>query len=102
VNDIDATFGVKLEEINAKLDATSGKLDAISQRLPAEFKMIGAEIATQTRAIARLRWRAARRIERCAIWRGRLALRSRWRGATARRAPTAHRGKKRAAKAARV
>jgi hypothetical protein len=54
VNDIDATFGVKLEEINAKLNAASTKLDAISQRLPAEFKMIGAEIATQTRAITKI------------------------------------------------
>jgi hypothetical protein len=53
VNDIDATFGVKLEEINAKLDAASTKLDAISQRLPAEFKTIGAEIAAQTSAITK-------------------------------------------------
>ena len=34
VDDIDATFGVKLEEINAKLDAARTKLDAISERLP--------------------------------------------------------------------
>ena len=47
VNGIDATFGVKFEETNAKLDAASTKLDAISQRLPAEFKTIGAEIAAQ-------------------------------------------------------
>jgi len=53
VNGIDATFGVKLEEINATLDATSTKLDAISQRLPAEFKTIGAEIAAQTSAITK-------------------------------------------------
>jgi len=53
VDDIDATFGVKLEGNNAKLDATSTKLDAISQRLPAEFKTIEAEIAAQTSAIAK-------------------------------------------------
>src|SRR6516164_3777376 len=35
VSDIDVTFGMKLDETNAKLDA-------ISQRLPAEFKTIGA------------------------------------------------------------
>jgi outer membrane murein-binding lipoprotein Lpp len=34
VNGIDATFGAKLEETNAKLNAASTKLDAISQRLP--------------------------------------------------------------------
>jgi len=51
VNDIDATFGVRLDETNAKLDAVSTKLDAISQRLPVEFKAIGAEIAAQTSAI---------------------------------------------------
>ena len=53
VDDIDATFGVKLEGNNAKLDAASTKLDAISQRLPAEFKTIEAEIAAQTSAIAK-------------------------------------------------
>jgi hypothetical protein len=53
VNGIDATFGVKFEETNAKLDAVSTKLDAISQRLPAEFKTIGAEIAAQASAITK-------------------------------------------------
>ena len=53
VNDIDATFGVRLDETNAKLDAVSTKLDAISQRLPAEFNTIRAEIAAQTSAIAK-------------------------------------------------
>ena len=53
VNDIDATFGVRLDETNAKLDAVSTKLDAISQRLPVEFKAIGAEIAAQTSAITK-------------------------------------------------
>jgi hypothetical protein len=53
VNSIDATFGVKSEETNAKLDAASTKLDAISQRLPAEFKAIGAEITAQSSAIAK-------------------------------------------------
>ena len=38
VNAIDATFGVKFGETNAKLDATNTKLDAISQRLPAGSK----------------------------------------------------------------
>ena len=46
VSGIDVTFGMKLDETNAKLDA-------ISQRLPAEFKTIGAEIAAQTSAIAK-------------------------------------------------
>jgi predicted PurR-regulated permease PerM len=46
VSGIDVTFGMKLDEINAKLDA-------ISQRLPAEFKTIGAEIAAQTSAITK-------------------------------------------------
>ena len=53
VDDIDATFGVKLEGNNAKLDAASTKLDAISQRLSAEFKTIGVEIAAQTSAITK-------------------------------------------------
>jgi hypothetical protein len=46
VNGIDASFGVKFEETNAKLDV-------ISQRLAAEFKTIEAEIAAQTRAVAK-------------------------------------------------
>ena len=46
VNDIDATFGVRLDETNAKLDAVSTKLDAISQRLPAKFKTAPAHSAT--------------------------------------------------------
>ena len=53
VNGIDATFGVKFEETNAKLDAASTKLDVISQRLPAEFKTIGVEIAAETSALAK-------------------------------------------------
>ena len=53
VNGINATFGVKLQEINATLDAASTKLDVISQRLPAEFKTIGAEIAAQASAITK-------------------------------------------------
>ena len=40
VNGIDASFGVKFEETNAKLDAANAELDAISQRLSAEFKTI--------------------------------------------------------------
>jgi hypothetical protein len=53
VNGIDASFGVKFEETNAKLDAANTKLDAISQRLSAEFKNIGAEITTETSAVAK-------------------------------------------------
>jgi uncharacterized protein involved in exopolysaccharide biosynthesis len=53
VNGIDASFGVKFEETNAKLDAANTRLDAISQRLAAEFKTIGTEIAVQTSAVAK-------------------------------------------------
>ena len=53
VNGIDAAFGVKFEEINAKLETTSAKLDAVSQQLPAEFQAIRAEIAAQTSAVAK-------------------------------------------------
>jgi hypothetical protein len=60
VNDIDASFGVKSQETNAKLDAANTRLDAantrldaISQRLAAEFKTIGAEIAAQTNAVTK-------------------------------------------------
>ena len=53
VDGIDASFGVKFEETNAKLDAANTKLDAISQRLSAEFKTIGAEIAAETSAVAK-------------------------------------------------
>lgn len=53
VNGIDASFGVKFEETNAKLDAANTKLEALSQRLSAEFKTIGTEIAAQTSAVAK-------------------------------------------------
>ena len=53
VNGIDASFGVKFEETNAKLDAANTRLDAISQRLAVEFKTIGAEIAAQTSAVTK-------------------------------------------------